>query len=69
MTEKQKICIDPVLLELLCCPACKSDSKLQLLEGSESLSCSQCQREYTLNKVAGPEGQGKFIPNLILQDS
>ena len=69
MTEINKNTVDPVLMELLCCPACKGESNLQLSYDSEFLKCIECQRKFTVKKVAGPKGQGLLIPDLILLDS
>ena len=36
--------VDPELLEMLACPACRGE--IRLLEGGESLECGRCGRVY-----------------------
>jgi uncharacterized protein YbaR (Trm112 family) len=59
--------LHPLLKKLLCCPACKGSSELLEKLGKEVLECSDCQKQYTLRKVAGPDEKGMFIPVLLLE--
>ena len=60
--------IDPLLLETLCCPKCKGDSELSPQYSNSALVCSSCNKSYKLKKVAGPNGQGMLIPELLVHD-
>ena len=60
--------IDPQLLKILCCPKCKGKSELVPDNESRSLVCDTCKSSYNLKKVAGPDGQGMLIPELLIQD-
>jgi uncharacterized protein YbaR (Trm112 family) len=60
--------LNPLLKELLCCPACKENSSLQHLDNSDKLVCDQCSREYPLKEVAGEKGEGMLIPSLLIED-
>jgi len=38
--------IDKELLDILACPACKSDVVLESAAGEEKLVCTKCKRKY-----------------------
>ncbi|MCH2204897.1 MAG: hypothetical protein MK132_03370 [Lentisphaerales bacterium] len=60
--------LNPLLEELLCCPACKDDSTLERPGKAEKLVCSKCSREFVLKAVPGKDGKGMLIPSLLLED-
>ena len=49
--------IDPILLEILACPVCKTRVTL---EGGDRLVCRQCKRAYLIQ-----DG----IPNMLVEDA
>lgn len=38
--------IDKELLDILACPACKSDVVLEASQGQEKIVCTRCKRKY-----------------------
>lgn len=60
--------IDPLLLELLCCPSCKGDSELNMSQDTSSMSCNLCSRVFAVELVPGPQNEGILIPKLLLAD-
>jgi hypothetical protein len=58
--------IDPLLMELLCCPSCKKDSQLILNTEEQNLRCNKCSKEFAVQRVPGPDNSGILIPKLLL---
>jgi hypothetical protein len=63
---KSKEQIDPLLMELLCCPSCKKDSQLVLNQEDNNLKCSVCSKDFEVQRVPGPDNKGILIPKLLL---
>ncbi len=38
--------IDKELLDILACPACKADVKLENINGQEKITCTKCKKRY-----------------------
>ena len=57
--------INATLLKILCCPVCKGQSELEADKECTKLTCSKCSKEFTLEKVSGPQSKGLVIPRLL----
>ena len=66
MKVNKELQLNPLLEELLCCPACKGDSKLTRLKDADKLECDQCSKQFLLKEVPGKDGKGMLIPSLLL---
>ncbi|MCM8536305.1 MAG: hypothetical protein NE334_10240 [Lentisphaeraceae bacterium] len=60
--------LNPMLVELMCCPACKGNSSLSKDDNGQNLECDQCSRKYFLKEVPGRDGQGLLIPSLLVEE-